>query len=104
MANVRVVASVDATRSCFMIGTFILYGLYVVLTVVLSPLRLLPDATLPAGLSGAITSASPYTSALNWIIPVDTLLTVLYYALIVDLAIWTLKIFNWSIRKIPGLK
>jgi len=87
-----------------MIGTAFLYGLFVILKVVAEPITWLSDASLPADISASITTASSYIAVFANILPVTTLVLILVAMLSVEGAIWLLKIFNFTIRKIPGLK
>lgn len=84
-----------------MITNFLLYILYLVIKVVISPITLLPNASLPVGLSSALTTASGYISAFNTMLPMTTILLVVSTILIVELAIFTFKMINWVIKKIP---
>lgn len=84
-----------------MITNFLLYILYLIIKVIISPITLLPNATLPAGLSSALTTASGYISAFNTMLPMTTILLVISTILIVELAIFTFKMINWVIKKIP---
>lgn len=84
-----------------MITNFLLYILYLVIKVIISPIMLLPNTTLPAGVSSAISTASGYISAFNTMLPMTTLLLVVSTILIIEGAIFTFKLINWVIKKIP---
>jgi len=87
-----------------MIVYLFLQGVWLVLLVITSPLRLLADATLPAGIASAVASANPYVAPLNVFAPIDVLIEVTSAVLVVETAVLSWKIINWVIRKIPGLK
>lgn len=66
-------------------------------------LNLFPDVSLSDSVSSSITTASTYISALNIILPVATLITILGLVLTIEGAILLIKIINWFIRKIPTI-
>jgi len=84
-----------------MITNFLIDGLYVLLYAVTSPFRLLPDVTMPAGFTDAMTSAGHYLSALNLIIPVDTILSILGVYLTIEGAYFAYKMIMWLIKRFP---
>lgn len=86
-----------------MITGLILSMLYYVILLFTSPLRLLPDATLPSGLTSAIATANTYIRAIDFVFPVSTFLTILGLILGIETFIILFKIINWLIRKIPGI-
>ena len=86
-----------------MITTGLLSLLYLTILVITSPLRLLPDVSLPAGIASAITTANSYISALNFVAPIDTILIIIGLVISVEGGIIVWKIINWLIRKIPTI-
>lgn len=84
-----------------MITSIILYMIYGTAWIVLSPMRLLDDATLPAGLTTALASVSDYLSSVNTFVPVDSFLTIAGILLTIESAIFTYKLIMWLIKKIP---
>jgi len=86
-----------------MIASIILAMLYGVVWLVSSPLRLLPNATLPSNLASAITTASTYLAAINFVFPVATFITIFGLILGIETFIILYKIINWVIRKIPTI-
>jgi len=86
-----------------MITNAILFVLLKVLYLVLTPIRLLPDITLPASVSNAISTVSQYLSSVNTLIPIDQLLTILGALLSIEALILTYKIIMWVVKKIPTL-
>jgi len=77
--------------------------LNLIITVVNYFVSLLPDATISDNVSSAVATASNYLSALDIIIPAYTLTAIIGIFLIVEGAINGIKLFNWFIRKIPGI-
>lgn len=69
----------------------------------LAPIRLLPDATLPANIQGAFTVIGGYFAVMNGIFPVATLLEVMAAVLAVEAAIFAYKLIYWIIKKIPTI-
>lgn len=84
-----------------MITSVLLYMLYGTVWVLLSPLRLLDDATLPAGLTSALTSVSTYLSSINQFVPVDSFLTISGILLTIEAGIFSYKLVMWLVKKIP---
>lgn len=86
-----------------MITSLILLMLYGVIWVLISPFRLLPNASLPANITSAITTANTYISAIDFIFPVATFITVFGLILTIEAFIILWKILNWIIHKIPTI-
>jgi hypothetical protein len=76
---------------------------YLLILAITSPLRLFPDTTLPANLTSAITTASTYLTAINFVFPVATFITIFSLILGIETFIILYKIINWVIRKIPTI-
>lgn len=81
----------------------ILYALYGFLSIVASPLLLLPDVSLPSQFTTALSSASTYISALNTYLPISDILTLLFLVIAYELAYATYKLIKWGYNKIPGI-
>jgi len=86
-----------------MITTAILFALYGAITLILSPLLLLPDVSISSGVATAISNASSYVSILNTVLPVQTIVTFFLVFLAVELGIFTYKLIKWVYNKIPGI-
>jgi hypothetical protein len=86
-----------------MIVTALLNLIYGVVVVITSPLRLLPDATLPSGVASALSSAGGYASSLDAFVPVSTIYSVVLAMLVVEGFILTYKTLMWALKKIPGI-
>jgi len=70
--------------------------------IVQSLISLLPQGgTLPAEWTSAVTTMWGFIEAFEFLIPIDTLLWCLGIALTFHLGVFTFKMFNWIINKIP---
>ena len=86
-----------------MIITAILNTVYVFLGFILSPLSLLADVSLNSNFASSLTTASGYFHAINAILPVDTMITILGVSLTIEGAYLVFKLIMWIIAKIPTL-
>lgn len=86
-----------------MILTTILYALYGVVWILISPFRLLPDVSLSAEITSAISFANTYINAIDFIFPVSSFATIFILILTIEGFIILFKITNWVIRKIPTI-
>lgn len=86
-----------------MIVNAILFMIDGILSVVTYPIGSQPDAALPADMTAAIASAGQYYSTANQIFPVDVLLVAFAFLLTIEGFILLFKLFQWSIKKIPGI-
>jgi hypothetical protein len=77
---------------------YILYGLVFVVTL---PLRLFADATLPAFLTAAVSNISPYISILDAVLPLGTIISIVGFYVVVEVAIFTYKGIMWIIKRFP---
>lgn len=84
-----------------MITTIFLNVIYVLVYAITSPLRLASNVVLPSGVSTSITAIGGYLSAVDNIIPVSILLTILAQVIVVDTAIFGYKIIMWLIKRFP---
>lgn len=84
-----------------MITNFFLDVIYGVAWVLLWPLRQLPEATLPSGLTTSMASAGGYINPLSNFLPITTLFTIMGAVLVVELGIFTWKGINWLLRRLP---
>jgi len=84
-----------------MITSFILYIVFSFVWAITSPLRLLPDASLPSGISDAITAIGGYISPLNEILPVSALFSAFGLILGVEAAIVSYRLIMWLVRRLP---
>jgi len=66
--------------------------------------RLLPDVSLPSGLTSSIANASGYASAIDAFFPVHELVAVLIGVFLVyEAAYFAYKLIMWVIKKIPTI-
>jgi len=86
-----------------MISNAFLFIIDGVLSILVYPIGLLPDATLPADFTTGLQSLAQYYSALNGVFPIDTILSILAIIFTVEGFIFTFKMFQWIIKKIPGI-
>jgi len=86
-----------------MILTAILTILYGTITAILSPLRLLPDASLPEGVANSIAEANTHLAAVDSFVPVNTIITILGVFIGIEAGIFLYKTVMWIIKKIPTI-
>jgi len=86
-----------------MIIGILLSGIFAVLYAITSPLRLLADVSLPAGLASAVSTANGYISSFNAFLPLSTMITILGLVFGIELLIISYRIIVWVITKIPGI-
>lgn len=86
-----------------MITSAIFYILYGSFSLLLYPIKILPDASLPAGLTNSISTASDYLAGINMLLPINTLLTIFGLFLAIELSIFIYKLIMWAIKKIPTI-
>lgn len=82
------------------IGIF-LNLVYLAVLVAMSPLLALPVATLSSDFSNAITIGGSYMSALNFVLPIPTLVTILGLSISFEVGYFTFKGIMWIIRRFP---
>jgi len=82
------------TGSFFTLMYYILYG-------ITSPIRLLPDVSLPVGFTNAMTTASGFYSSVNAILPLDTILILLAIYVAIEAAYLSYKLIMWLIKRFP---
>ena len=63
----------------------------------------LPDVSTTTGIGGAITSASPYLSTADQILPVATLIAIISFDVVFWSAYWVYQGIYWIIKKIPTI-
>ena len=86
-----------------MIVAGLIWILYGALVAIASPLFLLPDVALPAGMTGSIATAGNYLSILGAIIPLGTILEIVTFFVGIELSILTYYLIRWVYQKIPGV-
>lgn len=86
-----------------MIINAILYALYGIIQLIISPILLFDDVTLPEGIDTALTTAGSYIAPLNGIMPIDTVTAILVVFVYIEGAILLYKLIMWGIKKIPTI-
>jgi hypothetical protein len=86
-----------------MITYFLILIILVIVGVLISPLTLLSDATLPAPLLSNLAVIGSFLPLLDVIFPVSTLLSVLGIMFSVEAGVFVYKIIMWIVRKIPTI-
>jgi len=86
-----------------MIFNILISGLFAVLYALTYPIRLLPDVTLPSGVTSALASASGLLSSVDAFLPVDTMLQVLAAIIVIEVIVVGYRVIVWVLTKIPGL-
>ncbi len=84
-----------------MITDFLLKALHALAWLVLAPVRALPTATLPSGISDNFAEIGAYVSPLNVILPLTDIAAILALFLAIEAAILMWKGINWLLRRIP---
>jgi len=84
-----------------MITAIFLYLVLAAIALITSPLRLLPDASLPANVNSAIASIGGYLTPLQIFVPIGTILTILGLIVSIEAGILLWKGFNWLLRRLP---
>lgn len=86
-----------------MITNFLITILYNVVAVVVNIFAILPDVSLPVDITNALNNISGYYSAMDTILPMDTLFTILTIELTFIGFYFTYKLVRWAYTKIPGV-
>lgn len=84
-----------------MITSALLYIAYGFVYIVTSPLRLLPDASLPAEVASTIATINGYLSSFTPFLPMGTLITILLSVISIEVFIFSYKVIMWVIRRFP---
>ncbi len=84
-----------------MIITLILNIVYLAVLVAFSPLLALPVATISPDFATAITTGASYLAALNFVLPINTILTVLSYSISFEVGYFTFKGIMWLVKRLP---
>lgn len=66
-------------------------------------INLIPTITLPTGFLSAMTDVSFFMAQIAYVIPVNTLLLCLSVVFVLHNAKFIVSIFNFIVRKIPGI-
>jgi len=82
-----------------MITTFLLTLLYNFVGLLLS---ILPVYALPTSISSSLSSMVGYIQAFSFVLPVDTMVSVVSSATVFFIGVLVFKIFHWIIGKLRG--
>lgn len=85
-----------------MISGYLLFLLYWILMLITLPLRVLPDATLPAEFTGTIATGASYIMFMEDLVPMQNILQYLGLIVLFEVGILSWKLINWVLRRIPG--
>lgn len=86
-----------------MIGNALLWVIHLFLSFVANLLSAYPDVTPNASITGAVSTANSYFSALQDFIPNDAILGATGALLFFELAYAAYKVIRWAYQKIPGI-
>lgn len=86
-----------------MITDIILNLLYWAIYLFTAPIRLLPNASIPSEIASAVSSIGGYLGAIDFIVPISTIIIILGLFIAIEFAIFSYKVIMWVIRKIPGI-
>lgn len=84
-----------------MIVDFIINIVFNVIRLAIIPIEFLPDVSLPLNLVNSISNVSPYYSSLSMIFPIGTLLVIVTFDILFEVAVLTYKLIRWGYQKIP---
>jgi len=86
-----------------MITNALLLALYGIVSLLLTPLKVLADVTLDSNIHASILTARTYLANLNIVLPISTILAIFGIILAIETFILLYKAVNWLIRKIPTI-
>lgn len=61
------------------------------------------DVTVSSNITAGFSAMQPYYSALSDILPVGTILAIISFVLVFDLALLTYRLIKWAYQKVPGV-
>lgn len=94
----------ESERHSYMITAAFLKIIYFIFLVIGSPFLLAHDVTLSTSFTSSISNVGQVASSLNAILPVyELIVTICVLFLAYETAYLVLKLFNFVIRKIPGV-
>jgi len=86
-----------------MITNALLLAGYGIVSLLLTPLKVLADVTLDSNIHASILTARTYLANMNIVLPISTILAVFGLILAIETFILLYKAVNWLIRKIPTI-
>jgi hypothetical protein len=84
-----------------MIGSLVLYIIYLFVWGVTSPLRLLSDVSLSTDLTASVSQIGGYLTSLTQFLPVSTIISIMGLIVVVEGGIFLYKGIMWVVRRIP---
>lgn len=84
-----------------MITDFLISIVYNVVALAVNLIAFLPDVAISANITSNITAISPYYSALDTVLPMDTLIAILAIELVFIGFYFSYKLIRWAYVKIP---
>jgi len=84
-----------------MITTGIINAFYGIVFIISSPLRLLDNVVMPDAFNASMATVSGYLRALDTILPIDTILTLLFISVGIEVAYLSYKLVMWIVRRFP---
>lgn len=84
-----------------MIFTILLNIIYAAVVVAFSPLLALPVASISPDFASAITTGASYLAALNFVLPIPTILSILQLSISFEVGYFTFKAIMWIVKRLP---
>jgi len=103
MGYVRLLGFSQIKKFAIMIVNTLLLALYGIISLLLTPIKLLDDVSLDPNVHNSILTARTYLANINIVLPVSTILAILGIILTIETFILLYKAVNWLIRKIPTI-
>lgn len=101
MDFIRCLCDKENRKNENMITDFFLRAIHALVFLVMTPVRLLPNASLPQAFLDATSSVGDYIAPLNNILPLSAFTSVLVAFLALEGAIFAWGGINWILRRIP---
>lgn len=86
-----------------MISTLLLNIIYALISIIASLLSLLGPIPPGGPLIAGISTFSAYLTPLSNILPINTILNILFFDIIFEIGYFTYKAIKWGYTKIPGV-
>lgn len=61
------------------------------------------DVTVSPNITAGFSAMQPYYSALDYILPIGTILAIVTFVLVFDLALLAYRLIRWAYQKVPGV-
>jgi hypothetical protein len=103
MGFIRLLGFSQIAKFTAMITNALLLALYGIISLLLTPIKILGDVSLDSNVHNSILTARTYLANMNIVLPVGTILAILGIILTIETFILLYKAVNWLIRKIPTI-